>query len=232
MGKKGGSKHLNRIAAPVFAAPARKTAVWLVKPRAGRHSLTCSTSLRALLRDSLGLAADAREAERIVQAGDVLIDGKVTRDSRAAIGLMDIVSIPKVGKYYMVLIDGKTRMKLKEIDKAKAGTKLCKILGKRMLRASKVQLSLHDGKTLLADNSYHVGDSVKLKVPECTVAGTMRLEPGARCFITRGKHASVTGRLTEMTKGTEALESRATLDADGQKIITLKDYLFVVGDEI
>ena len=132
----------------------------------------------------------------------------------------------------MVLMDKKSRMMRKEIDKAKAGAKLCKIVGKSTVSGGKVQLSLHDGKTLLADNSYHLGDSVKLKVPEYTVAGSLRLEPGARCFIMRGKHAGVTGRLSELTKGTEALEARATLDADGQKIITLKDYLFVVGDEI
>ena len=232
MGNKGGSKHLNRIAAPEFAAPKRKTAIWLAKPSAGRHSLAYAASLRALLRDSLGFAADAREAEKIVQAGEVLVDGKVTKDSKAAIGLMDIVALPKVNKYYMVLMDKKSRMMMKEIDKAKAGAKLCKIVGKSTVSGGKVQLSLHDGKTLLADNSYHLGDSVKLKVPEYTVAGSLRLEPGARCFIMRGKHAGVTGRLSELTKGTEALEARATLDADGQKIITLKDYLFVVGDEI
>ena len=232
MGKKGGSKHLNRIAAPEFAAPERKTAIWLAKPRAGRHPLVYSASLRALVRDSLGLAADAREAERIVQAGEVLIDGKVVRDAKAAIGLMDILAFPKIGKFYMVLMNKKSRIMLKGIDKAKAGTKLCKIVGKRTVSGGKVQLSLHDGRTLLADNSYHLGDSVKLKVPECTIAGTLRLEPGARCFIMRGRHVGVTARLTEITKGTEALEPRATLEADGQKIITLKEYLFVVGDEI
>ncbi len=232
MGNKGGSKHMNRIAAPEFAAPERKTAVWLAKPSAGRHALVYAASLRALLRDSLELAADARETEKIVQAGEVLVDGKVVKDSKAAIGLMDIVALPKVNKYYQVLLDKKSRMLMKAIDKAKAGVKLCKIVGKRTVSGGKVQLSLHDGKTLLADKSYHVGDSIKLKVPEGTIAGTLKLEPGARCFIIRGKHAGVAGKLGEITKGTEALEARATLDVDGQKIITLKDYLFVVGDEI
>ncbi|MDO8339371.1 MAG: 30S ribosomal protein S4e [Candidatus Burarchaeum sp.] len=232
MGNKGGSKHLNRIAAPEFAAPERKTAIWLAKPSPGRHALVYAASLRAIVRDSLGLASDARETEKIVQAGEILVDGKVVKDSKAAIGLMDIIAIPKINKYYLVLLDKKSRMLLKAIDKAKAGVKLCKIVGKHTVAGGKVQLSLHDGKTLLADKSYSVGDSIKLKVPECTIAGTLRLEPGARCFIMRGKHAGGAGKLGEITTGTEALEARATLDVDGQNIITLKDYLFVVGDEI
>ncbi|VVC04283.1 30S ribosomal protein S4e [Candidatus Burarchaeum australiense] len=224
---------MNRIAAPQFAAPERKTSVWLAKPMAGRHALDQCISVRALVRDSLGLAADTRETARILQSGEVLLDGKVTRDSKAPIGLMDVVSMPKIGKYYLVLIDKKSRILLKTIDKAKAGSKLCKIMGKHSAQGGKAQLSLHDGRTLLADNSYRVGDTVKLKLPECTIMGALRLEPGARCLIVRGKHAGVVARLKEVMKGSETLDAKAVLDAEGkEQIITLKNYLFVVGDEI
>jgi len=232
LAKKGGSRHLNRIAAPKFAAPERKTAVWLAKPMPGRHKLGDSISLRALIRDWLELATDAREAERIIYSGDVLIDGKVAKDSKASIGLMDVISIPKLKKYYVVLMDRKRRLKLSEIDKAKVGTKVCKITGKHTVRGGKIQLTLHDGKTLLTDKSYAMGDSIKLKLPGVEISGSLKREPGSRCFITGGKHAGRTAKLKSLRLGTDALKPQATLEVDGKEIITLTAYLFVVGDEI
>src|SRR3989344_6742069 len=102
MAKKGGSRHLTRMAAPAFAAPERKLSIWLAKPMPGRHSTKYSISLRALVRDTLELAADAREAENIIKTGKVLVDGKAVTDSKAAIGLMDVLSIPMIDKNYVV----------------------------------------------------------------------------------------------------------------------------------
>jgi small subunit ribosomal protein S4e len=231
VGNKGGSKHLNRIAAAPFGAASRKSEVWLAKPAPGRHKLVESMSLTVLVRDFLKLARDSREAERIIKGGEVLLDGKAEKSPKAGVGLMDIVSIPKAGKTYRILTDYKGRMKLQELDKGKAGRKLCKIVGKRTISKGKIQLSLHDGRTLLADNSYKVGDSLVLGVPSGKVEGNLRLEPGVRCLITKGKHSGVVGKLKEVTKGTDLLEANAKLDADGTEIVTVKKYLFAVGDE-
>jgi small subunit ribosomal protein S4e len=232
LAKKGGSRHLNRIAAPQFAAPERKTSVWLAKPMPGRHRLNRSVSLRALVCDWLELAADVREAERIIKTGKVSIDGRVARDSKMAVGLMDIISIPALEKSYLVLLDSKRRLKLKELGKGEGGTKLCRITGKRMGRGGKIVLTLHDGRALLADKSYRRGDSVRLKVPAGTAEGTLRLEPGARCLITGGRHAGKVAKLKELKPATETVESHATLEDEGGEIITLTEYLFVVGDAI
>ena len=223
---------MNRIAAAPFGAVSRKSEVWLVKPHPGRHELAESASLLVLVRDLLKLARDAREAERIIKSGEVLVDGKVELSPKAGVGLMDVIAIPKAGKSYRVLTDYKGRIKLQELDKAKAGRKLCKITGKHVLSKGTIQLALHDGRTLLADNSYRVGDSLVLGMPSCKVEGTLRLEPGTRCLITKGKHAGVVAKLKEVTKSTDVIEAHATLDADGVEIITVKKYLFAVGDEL
>jgi small subunit ribosomal protein S4e len=223
---------LNRIAAPVFAAPPRKIGVWAVKPAPGRHPLKEAVSITVLLRDFLGIARDTREAERIIKAGEVHVDGKPARDPKMAVGLMDMVSVPKAGKSFRVLVDSHGRMKLQDVAKGKEGSKLCKIVGKRTVAKGATQVSLHDGRTLLGDKSSKVGDTIVLSIPANKVSGTFRLENGARCLITKGKHAGTVGKVKELGKGTDVLEARATLDTDNGEVVTVKKYLFAVGDAI
>lgn len=153
MAKIGGSSHLKRLAAPRFAPVARKQFVWLAKPMPGTHAAQESIALLALVRDVLNLADNAREAKRIIRGGDLLIDGRVVKRERFPIGLMDVVSMPKMGKHYRVVVDDHERATLKEIPEKSASFKLCKIERKGNVKGNKIQVGLHDGRNLLAGNS-------------------------------------------------------------------------------
>ena len=61
MAKRGGTKHLKRVAAPkaIFIHD-RKSSIWLAKPSPGAHNKDLSMPLMVLVRDVLGLATDAR----------------------------------------------------------------------------------------------------------------------------------------------------------------------------
>ncbi|RLG18178.1 hypothetical protein DRN67_04465, partial [Candidatus Micrarchaeota archaeon] len=76
------------------------------------------------------------------------------------------------------------------------------------------------------------GDSVKLKLPELKVEKVLKLEPGATCLVVKGKHAGKKVKLKEIRQGSESIAPRAALEDNGQEILTLASYLFVVGDEI
>ncbi|MEW6328937.1 MAG: 30S ribosomal protein S4e [Candidatus Micrarchaeota archaeon] len=232
MAKKGGSAHLKRISVPRFMFIRRKEAVWLAKPSPGAHRLRDSVPLLVVVRDLLKLADDSREARKVIKTGEVLVDAKRTRNERAPVGLMDVLSVPKMKKYFRVLLDNKERVKLAEIKEEQAKFKIGKILAKRTAPGGKIQISLHDGRSVLATDLHKVGDSVKLAVPEQKIEAAYKLEPGARCLITRGKHAGELAVVDEIFPGSEAREAEAKLHTDAGSFITVKKYLFVVGDNL
>lgn len=232
MAKKGGSAHLKRIAAPKSVGVARKKKKWLVRASPGAHKIKESIPLIVLVRDILRLADTFREAKKIIKNKEILIDGRAINNVRFPIGFMDVISIPKINKYYRALIDNKEKITLVEIDKESASFKLCKIQNKMTIKGARTQISTHDGRVFMTDNSYKLGDSIKIAIPENEIIGVYKLEPQARCMIMKGKHAGVIGVVDNIYSRSGTREAEAKLHTSDSSFITVKKYLFVVGNEI
>ncbi len=230
MASHGSSKHQKRIAAPAVTPVARKTHVWLQKPAAGAHAKQHSMALGTLLVEELGVCETQRLAKKIVTQGKVLVDGRKVRDVKLPIGLMDIVSVPAQGKHYLMLIKSGELTPL-EIPAAQAQTKLCRIMDKTVLPGGRIQLHLHDGRNLLMvreEDRFKTGDTIKLTVPKQGVQGILKMEKGATCYIHQGRHSGQMAQLDEIVDREGSRRAEANLSYDGHKLITLKDYLFVV----
>jgi small subunit ribosomal protein S4e len=175
----------------------------------------------------LEFSDNAREAKKILRDGMVLVDGKPKREHNASIGLMDVVSIPKIKKQYRVL-PSQMSLTLKEIPDAEANIKLRRIVGKKMLRGGKTQLLLHDGRTILPDKgTYRLGDTLVQEISSGKVAETLEFKEGNTALVVRGIHSGETGKITEVLPATSA---RKSLTKVGESQ-TLSDYIFVVGRE-
>ena len=187
MAKMGSRKHLKRYKAPKSWPIHPKEDTWTVKPSAGSHAIIDSIPLTLVIRDILKLADNAREAKRIINSGNVLVDGRIVKDYKFPVGFMDIVEIPKTGESYRVLLDRKGRLQLDSIDDN--NSKLCKIVNKTTIKGGKTQLNLHDGKNVIIDeDDYSVGDVISLKVPEQEINEAFALAEGATVLVTGGKH--------------------------------------------
>ena len=130
MAKMGSRKHLKRYKAPKSWPIHPKEDTWTVKPSAGSHSINDSIPLTLVIRDVLKLADNAREAKRIINSGNILVNGIVVKDYKFPVGFMDVLNIPKTGESYRVLLDRKARLQLKLIEDSSA--KLSKIVEKRL----------------------------------------------------------------------------------------------------
>jgi len=227
----GKKRHLKRIAAPKVLPIPKKTMVWLKKGKPGAHALAQSIPLVVLLRDVLKIVESTSEAKKVIAANDVLVDETHVSDEGCAVGLMDVISIPKMNKYYRVVFK-KGQLSLSEITAEEAKEKLCKVIGKTITRGNKVQLNLHDGRNYLIEkeeDQFKTGDTVRLAIPTQKLVGFMKLEKGAKCYVYKGKHCGKTGFLKEIIVFPYGTPSDAVLeDEAGNKLITLKDYLFVV----
>ncbi len=232
MASHGRKRHVKRLAAPKYLRLARKMHKYLKKTGAGGHGLAQAAPLLVLVRDLLGLASSKREAKAILSAGDVLVDGVPRKEEGFPVGLMDVVSIPKLKKNYRMLVSG-DKLLLQQVSEKDALPKLCKVVGKKLVAGNRIQLAFHDGRTHLIEREedrFSLGDTVKLALPQQKLEGFLKCEKGARCYVYKGRHAGAIGVLKEVLERPGSAETEVRLDTAGGEIITHRDYVFVVDD--
>ncbi|MCL7414482.1 MAG: 30S ribosomal protein S4e [ANME-2 cluster archaeon] len=223
------SRHLKRIASPKSWAVSKKTNIWITKPNPGPHSGKQSIPLAVLIRDMLKLTDNLRETKRVLNEGNVLVDGVVRRNHKFPVGVFDVISIPKIETSYRILLDPRGKLMVNELD-VKDPKKPCKILNKTTIKGGKVQLNLHDGTNIIASNDYNSNDTVILTIPDKGIDKHIRYEPGNKAVITGGTHSGELASIKEIKKVRSSRHNMVVLTRnDGTDFETIEDYVFVVG---
>lgn len=241
MGRKGERGCLKRKPAPKMWPIHRKEAVWTVMPKPGPHIISRSLPLVLIVRDMLGFAKTAKEAKNIISNEKIMVDGKVRRDERFLVGLMDVISIVDAKKSYRVLPSGKGLV-LHPIDAKEASFKLCRIENKHVVKDGNVHLDLHDGANSLIqvsnpqnpeEDTYHTLDVLKLSVPDRELLGHTKLAVGAPAIVIGGKNMGKSGKVVTIEKkpSKKRRDLLVTLeDTDGNQFQTILDFVFILGD--
>ena len=241
MGRKGQSSGLKRKPAPRFWKLHRKEFTWVVKPKSGPHSLEKCMPLALVLRDTMGLAETRKEAKTIVSQGRVYIDGNIRMVDDFPIGLMDVISIPDIGKSFCVLPSYKGLI-LKEISSEDAKFKLCRIDDKTVVDSGQVQLHLHDGSNILVriadlknpqEDVYDTLDTVKISLPEKQILEHIKMKEKDFAVITGGKNVGKWGKTIEIEKseGKKRRNALVTIeDEKGNRYQTTLNFVFAIGE--
>jgi len=242
VGKKGGRRHLKRKPAPEFWPIHRKEAVWTVKPNAGPHPISRCIPLTLVLRDVLSVAKTRSEAKTIIHEEKIMVDGKVQREELFPTGLMDVVSIPDMEKWYRVLPYEKGLL-LHPINKDEATFKLCRIENKKVLSGGNVQLNLHDGRNVLVkvkdpnkpeEDVFHTLDTLKISLPNQEILSHMKLAEGAPALIISGKNAGKHGKIVAIEQRPRQKRKNSLVTVEDERenrFQTTVDYVFVIGDK-
>lgn len=226
-----GSKKLKRQMAPLFWGITRKDKRFVVTVRPGPHSRHRSIPSAVFLRDTLGIVSSLREAKSAIYGGKVSVDGVKRKSLHHGIGLMDVVQLENVPETYRLVPADGTILKPVKIDASEASRKICRITSKTAIRGNKMQIGLHDGRSLITDRDVKVGDSVLLEVPEQKILDIMQLEAGCYAVVIRGVNAGQTGTIREIKKGTFVLPRMATIELGKRTIQIPTDIIMVVGKE-
>jgi small subunit ribosomal protein S4e len=225
------SRHQKRVAAPKSWPISKKTNVWVTKSNPGPHSHDSAIPLGVLIRDILKLTDNLREAKRVLNEGNVLVDGIIRKDHKFPVGIFDVVQFPKLKASYRILLDPRGRLMVNELDMADP-KKPCKILNKSVIKDGKVQLNLHDGTNILASNEYKSNDIVILEIPGKTIHKHIKYEPGNLAVITGGTHSGELANIKEIKKVRSSRHNMVLLTKkDGTDFETIEDYVFVVGTD-
>ncbi len=218
-------RHLKTIATPRTWPIKRKGIKFTTRPKPGKHTLEKGMPLTTIITKVLKFAKTSREVKNIINTKEVLVDGRRVKEPRYIIGLMDNLSFPLINEHLRIIINKKGKLSLIKIENSEAKQKLCKITSKKLYK-NKIQLGLHDGRTILTDKKeYKVGDSIVIKVPEQEVLNHIPFEKGNFAYLISGKHIGEFGKISEING------NKIFVKTDDTEFETHKKCIFMAGKE-
>ena len=220
-----GKYHIKRLAAPKTWHVKRKGLKFITKPVPGPHSTRTGIFLSTLFREVLSYANTTREAKKILSTSSIKIDGKIRKDFRFPVGIFDTIEFMNINEYFRVILNRKGNLDVIKIKKDESSIKPCKIIKKTIVNG-KPQLNLFDGKNIFVDdNSYKVGDTILLTLPEQKISKHLKLDKKSATFLTGGKHIGEIGNIEDVVKDKVVYKN-----SNGELIETSKKHAFVIGD--
>ena len=240
MTRHGGTKSLKRLNTPKFLQIKRKHGKFFVKPSPGPHPSRFCLPLLHIVRDLLKIVTTFREAKKLIGKGYLMVDGKEIRDPGYPVGLMDVISIPNINKFYRVLPDSHYGLILHEIKESESGFKLCRITGKKTIKGGHIQLNLHDGRNILIhvkdpknpkEDIYKRMDVLKITVPEQDILQSLEFKEGNLALIMSGKNIGQVGKITKILKRFGPKASTVSIQHNSDLTETLYDYTFIIGEQ-
>lgn len=183
-----------------------------------------------VLRDVLKLASTMHDAERILNAGKVKVDGVVRRDSNLAIGLMDVIELATGQAFRMVPKDSALLTSV-AIEDSEKGVKLVRVTSKTIIKGKKIQYGFHDGKTLISDQKLKVGDTCLIDLPKVQVKNHVAFEKGSTALIITGENAGTVGKIDDIKDGVFSLPKRTLVSFDGKSVELPVEMVMVVGKD-
>jgi len=241
LGKKGGVRHLKRMPAPAFWPSHRKEFQWAPKPIAGPHPAEKCLPLILIVRDILHYAKNAREAKTILSEGRIKVDGKVRREPKYPVGLMDVIEVPDAKSIFRILPSPRQGLDLVKIPKEESSFKLCRIENMTTVLGGDIQLNLHDGRNIFikskdfrssAENSFETLDTIQLALKDQKILKRLKFGEGSYAVVTSGRNIGRSGKIARFEEATSTRPGIVTIeDSQGGTFQTTAEYVFVVGDE-
>jgi small subunit ribosomal protein S4e len=169
------------------------------------------------VRDLLHLARNAKEVKLLKNEKKLKINGAPIKDIRQPIKILNVFEADKA--YTLTLTsNGKFTF---EPTKTK-DQRLCKVTGKKIQKAHKIQLNLHDGSNII------ISDKEKIKINDSIyidfkgkLKSHVSLEKGKSAIVISGNHLGSKGKITAKDEETHKVtiefnnkEGSAVIDAE------------------
>ena len=225
------SKHLKRLNAPTVLKLHRKIKKWTIKSSPGPHKISNSIPLGLIVRDYLKLCDTLKEAKQIISSGDILVDDFIRKNYKFPCGFMDVISIPKLKKYFRIFYDKSGKLVLTPINSNETEWKLCRIEGKKILKGKKIQLNLHDGKNIIIKkDEYKTGDVLKIQFKDKKISDNYKFQKGNISIITGGSHIGEIANIQDLILISSSKSNIAKMKGKNE-FSTHQEYVFPIGKD-
>ena len=218
-------RHLKRINTPKTWKVQRRGIKFITRSNPGGMAKEFTMPVSNILKYELQLANTIKEVKHIIKDEEILVNSRKITDYRYPVCFTDVISFPKSGQYYRLIMDRDGILKLITISKEESQLKIIKIIGKSFVD-KKLQLNLMDGRNIFFEKQhYKVNDSLLITIPDQLVKEHLALEKGALVLLYKGKHVGKIGAVLEITQKTIKIK-------EGEDVFeTKKDYVMVVGKD-
>lgn len=223
---KGENKRAKARSMPKAVSVSKKNDYWTVRTKAGPHRRSASIALGLVVRNFAGVASKMKEAKRILNEGEVKVNGMVRRDHQFAVGLFDAVAIEKAKLFFRVLLDNKGRVILKQTEH-EPKEKISRVETK-VMTSKGIQITTDDGRTYFGVDA-KVGDSVKVSFKTGKVESVLPLKEGAVAYLTKGAHCSEIAKIVSIVEGTMRRDKLVKLSNGKEDFETIAGIIYVVG---
>ncbi|MEM0021690.1 MAG: 30S ribosomal protein S4e [Fervidicoccaceae archaeon] len=235
----GGSKHLRSYEAPTFWPISVKGRHWVAKPSPGPHPIERAIPLGVLIRDVLKLALTGKEVRKALSRGLIKVDGRVRRDFSFPVGVMDVIEVVPVKKFYRLVPDERIFLKPVEINEEESRLKPLRIENKTTVRGGLTQLNLFDGSNIIfregelsINGQPTVLSTVLVRIPEMSPVDYFPLAEGSYAVVIGGKNIGARGKIVEIKRGARKKMSLVTIRGEDSSLVqTSLNYIYVVGRE-
>lgn len=230
-------RHLKSIAAPRTWRLKRKEDVFTTRPNPGSHKLDYGISINHVLKKELKVCSITKETKLILNNDDCLVNSRPVKDIHYIVGLMDVVSLPKLKKNYRVIIDSKGYLNLIEIPDKEAGQIYCKITNKTKVKKGIIQLNTLNSRNILINkndkdkknanvkNDYQTNGTLIYDTKDGKIVEYFPFQEGSTVLLIGGNHIGQIGKV-EKIEGNNIIFKR-----DDKTYQTLKKFVFVVGKD-
>ena len=219
---------IKREEAPKFWPLGKKEKPFATYPRPGPHPKDYCLPLLIVIRDVLKIVDNSKEAKKIIKAGHVKVDQVVRKDHKFPTGLFDVISVDK--KHYRVVPTSKG-LALVEIPVSEAKSKLCKVVGKTILKKGRIQLNLNDGKNILSNKGIPTKTTLVLSLPEKKITKEIPMKKGSLAMIIRGKNSGVYGTINDFVEVKGSQSNLVILKTKDRELKIPQEYVFVIGEK-
>ena len=178
--------------------------------------------LLVVLRDMLKLGRTRKEIKKILNEGNIAVNGKMRKDERFSLLVFDIITIKKINKNYRIILS-KRKFQAEEIKEKDAAERICRINGKKAIGKNKVQLNLDNGENILYNGKAKTGESAVIGLNEKKIIRVLPVQKNAKVFISVGKHKGEEGIIREIKERT------AIIGIDKKDVEIQKKDLTVIG---
>lgn len=223
-----------RITSPGSWHIPRKEKKYVLSVSAGPHDGS-SLPIGIWIRDHLKFAENMKEVRKILHDRAVILNGHIVTDEHIGIDVFDIISIPKIAKNYLILVDEKGHITQHEISDEAAKQQLVKIADKTTLKGGKTQINLTNGANFISEDLYKAKDTLIVSIDEKDRFAVLEHFPyavGSTVVIIGGQHTMKSGRISKIYVQQSSLPNRLIIQGnDGTEIETIEDYIYVTGKD-
>ena len=215
------SQHLKRKAMEKSWPLPRKGTKYVTRPYPGK-SFETALPLVIALRDVLKMVDTKKELKSLLNKNEIYVNERIIKEEKFPVGLFDVLSLPKIKKYFRATLTDKGKIALEEINEKDSQSKVCKVVGKKMLKKGILQINCLDGRNFLYKGNIAANDSIIFNLKENKVEKIIPLKAGAEVFVLGGGHIGAIGKISEINEKIKVQIKNNTFEIQAKNICVIK----------